>query len=182
MEDIIKMNIGLYYERVMGLFFGEKAYQCAGEEGNERARNERLNNVAKVMLKRIDKIDTTKRHKEKLLFGAEKFFEATKEKDISAKNLLYNLLWLCGGLLGFESNGRINAITHTLVYWQDKNQYVTSNIMEGNDGSQEYKDKKNIFSTRKKIINKLKEEGFTYFKIAIIFNTTEYQIKKIIKE
>jgi hypothetical protein len=143
----------------MGLFLGKNAYQCAGEEANEKARNERLNSVAKVILKR-----------------------ATKGKNISTKNLLYNLLWLCGGLLGFEFNGRINAITHSLFYWQNKNQYITSNIIEGNDDSQEYKDKKYIFNTRKKIINKLKEEGFTYFKIAIIFNTTEYQIKKIIKE
>ena len=176
------MSVGYYFEQVMGLFLGKKAYGCAGEEGNERARNERLNKVAKVIPKRIDKLDTTARHKEKLLLGAEKFFEATKGKDISTKNLLYNLLWLCGGLLGFEFNGRINAITHSLFYWQNKNQYITSNIIEGNDDSQEYEDKKYIFNTRKKIINKLKEEGFTYFKIAIIFNTTEYQIKKIIKE
>ena len=176
------MNADLYFERVMGLFLGKSAYQCAGEEANEKARNERLNNVAKVILKRINELDTTTRHKEKLLLGAEKFFEATKGKDISIKNLLYNLLWLCGGLLGFEFNGRIKEITHSLFYWQNKNQYTTSNIIEGNNGSQEYEDKKYIFNTRKKIINKLKEEGFTYFKIAIIFNTTEYQIKKIIKE
>jgi len=28
----------------------------------------------------------------------------------------------------------------------------------------------------------LKEEGLTYYKIALIFNTTEYQVKKLIKE
>lgn len=172
------MNIDLYFERVMGLFLGESAYQCAGEETNERARNERLNSVAKVILKRIDDLDTTTRHKNKLLSGAEKFFEATKGKDISTKNLLYVLLWFCGSLLGFESNGRVNAITHSLFYWQNKNQYVTSNIIEGNDDSQIHEDEKSIFNTRKKIIEKLKEEGFTCFKIAMIFNTTEYQIKK----
>ena len=177
---IINMNISLYFERVMGLFLGEKAYGCAGEEGNERARNERLNSVAKVILKRIDKLDTTTRHKEKLLLGAEKFFEATKGRNISTKNLLYNLLLLCGGLLGFEFNGRMNAITHSLVYWQNKDQYMTSNILKGNDDSQEYEDKKYISKTRIKIIKKLKEEGLTYYKIALIFNTTEYQIKKII--
>ena len=176
------MNTGLYFEHVMGLFLGKKAHGCAGEEANEKARNERLNSVAKVILKRIDKLDTTTRHKEKLLFGAEKFFNATKERNISTKDLLYNLLWLCGGLLGFEFNGRINAITHSLVYWQNNDQYMTSNILEGNDDSQEYEDKKYIFNKRKEIINKLKEEGFTYYKIAIIFDTTEYQIQKIIKE
>jgi len=176
------MSVGYYFEQVMGLFLGKKAYGCAGEEGNERARNERLNKVAKVILKRIDKLDTTARHKEKLLLGAEKFFEATKGKDISTKNLLYNLLWLCGGLLGFEFNGRINATTHSLLYWQNKGQYTTSNIIEGNNDSQEHEDKKYIFNKRKEIINKLKEEGFTYYKIAIIFDTTEYQIQKIIKE
>lgn len=175
------MNINLYFEHVMGLFLGKSAYQCAGEEANEKARNKRLNSAAKVILKRVDELDTTIRHKEKLLLGAEKFFEATKGKDTSTENLLYNLLWLCGGLLGFEFNGRINAVTHSLFYWQNKNQYITSNIIEGKDDSQEYEDKKYIFNTRKKIIKKLKEEGLTYYKIALIFNTTEYQIKKMIK-
>ena len=172
------MNDDLCFENVMGLFLGENAHQCASEEANEKARNKRLNSVAKVILKRIDEIDTTTRHKKKLLFAAEEFYDATKKGNISTKNLLYNLLWLCGGLLGFEFNGRTNAITHSLVYWQDKNQYMTSNILDGNDDSQEYEDKKNIFNTRIKIIKKLKEEGLTYYKIALIFNTTEYQIKK----
>jgi hypothetical protein len=174
------MKISLYFEHVMGLFLGKSAYQCAGVETNEKARNERLNNVAKVILKRVDAIDSTTRLKRKLLMGAENFFEATKGKDISTKNLLYVLLWFCGSLLGFESNGRVNAITHSVFYWQNRDQYITSNIIEGKDDMQECKDKKYIFDARKKTIEKLKKEGFTYFKIAMIFNTTEYQIKKII--
>jgi len=174
------MKISLYFEHVMSLFLGENAHQCAGEEANEKARNKRLNTVAKVMIKRVNTIDSDTRLKRKLLIGAEKFFEATKEKDISTKNLLYVLLWFCGSLLGFEYIGQTNAITHSLFYWQNKNQYITSDIIEGKDSMQEYEDKKNIFDARKKAIKNLKNEGFTYFKIAIIFNTTEYQIKKII--
>jgi len=45
------MNISLYYEGVMGLFLGKKAHhQCAGEEANEKARNKRLNAVARAFL------------------------------------------------------------------------------------------------------------------------------------
>lgn len=176
------MNISLYFERVMGLFLGKRAYGCACEETNEKVRNKRLNAVAKVILKRIDKIDSTTRLKRKLLLGAEDFFETTKGKDISTKNLLYALLWFCGSLLGFESNGRVNAITHSLFYWQNKNQYIMSNIIEGKDDMQECKDKKYIFNIRKKIVKNLKTEGLTYYKIALIFNTTEYQVKKMIKE
>jgi DNA-binding CsgD family transcriptional regulator len=47
---------------------------------------------------------------------------------------------------------------------------------------QEYKDKKYIFNIRKKIVKNFKAEGLTYYKIALIFNTTEYQVKKIINE
>ena len=179
---IADMKISLYFESTMGLFLGKKAYQCAGEEANEKARNKRLNAVAKVMLKRVDTIDSTTRLKRKLLIGAEDFFEATKEKDISTKKLLYILLRFCGSLLGFEYNGRISAITHSLFYWQNKNQYITSNIIEGKDVMQEYKDKKYIFNIRKKIVKNLKAEGLTYYKIALIFNTTEYQVKKMINE
>ncbi len=177
------MKISLYYEGVMGLFLGKKAHhKCAGEEANEKARNKRLNAVAKIILKRVDKIDSTTRLKRKLLMGAEDFFEATKEKNISTKKLLYVLLWFCGSLLGFEYNGRVSAITHSLFYWQNKNQYITSNIIEGKDDMQEYKDKKYIFNIRKKIVKNLKAEGLTYYKIALIFNTTEYQVKKMINE
>jgi len=166
----------------MGLFLGKRAYQCAGEEANEKARNKRLNSVAKLILKRVDAVDSTTRLKRKLLIGAEDFFEATKGRNISTKNLLYTLLWFCGSLLGFESNGRINAITHSIFYWQNKNQYITSNIIEGKDVMQEYKDKKYIFNIRKKIVKNLKAEGLTYYKIALIFNMTEYQVKKMINE
>ena len=176
------MNISLYYESVMGLFLGKRAHQCAGEEANEKARNKRLNAVAKLILKRVDAMDSTTRLKSKLLIGAEDFFEATKGRNISTKNLLYTLLWFCGSLLGFESNGRISAITHSLFYWQNKNQYITSNIIEGKDVMQEYNDKKYIFNIRKKIVKNLKAEGLTYYKIALIFNTTEYLVKKMINE
>ena len=177
------MNISLYYEGVMGLFLGKKAHhKCAGEEANEKARNKRLNAVARIILKRVDKIDSTTRLKRKLLMGAEDLFEATKKKNISTKKLLYVLLWFCGSLLGFEYNGRVSAITHSLFYWQNKNQYITSNIIEGKDDMQEYKDKKYIFNIRKKIVKNLKTEGLTYYKIALIFNTTEYQVKKMINE
>jgi len=166
----------------MGLFLGKKAYQCAGEETNEKARNKRLNSVAKLIIKRVDTIDSTIRLKRKLMVGAEKIFEATKGRDISTKKLLYTLIWFCGSLLGFESNGRINAITHSLFYWQNKNQYITSNIIEGKDDMQEYKDKKYVFNIRKKIVKDLKAEGLTYYKISLIFNTTEYQVRKIIND
>ena len=46
---------------------------------------------------------------------------------------------------------------------------------------QDFYDRKDAVSTRKSLIEQLKEEGFTDFKISLIMNTTEYQVKKIRK-
>jgi len=44
---------------------------------------------------------------------------------------------------------------------------------------QDYYDKKNTISTRKDIVNKLIKDGLSHFKIALVLNTTECQIKKL---
>ena len=46
---------------------------------------------------------------------------------------------------------------------------------------QDYYDQKDMVSTRKRIVKQLKEDGLSDFKIALILNTSEYQIKKLRK-
>ena len=46
---------------------------------------------------------------------------------------------------------------------------------------QDYYDKKDAVSARIKLAEQLKKEGLTDFKIALVLNTTEYQIKKMRK-
>jgi len=167
----------------MCLFLGNEACQCAGEEPNKKARNERLHDVAKVIFKRIESIDTTTKHKKQLLSIAESFLDDTKNKDISTDVLLYDMLRLCGLLLGFKYSGRTTAIIHSLFFWQNSDQYMTERIMEGEDDFKEKEsdDDAYIISKKYNFIKQLNKEGFTPFKIAMIFNTSENQIKKIIK-
>lgn len=73
-------NISLFYEGTMCLFLGNKAYQCAGEEPNKKARNERLHKVAKVICKRIADIDSSPTNKKRLLLNALDFLDDTKNK------------------------------------------------------------------------------------------------------
>lgn len=55
--------------------------------------------------------------------------------------------------------------------------------MEGvNDFEErEHKENKNIIDKKDSFIKQLKNEGVPPFKIACIFNTSEYRIKKILK-
>jgi hypothetical protein len=73
------------------------------------------------------------------------------------------------------------SILHTPFYYQEVDQYYTGQILNGEDTMQDFYDQKDAVSTQKRLIEQLKEEGFTDFKIALIINTTEYQVKKIRK-
>jgi len=46
---------------------------------------------------------------------------------------------------------------------------------------QDYYDKNNVIAERRKLIKELKKKNKTDFELSLIFNTTEYQIKKLIK-
>lgn len=170
---------GLFFERTMSLFFGDKAYNIASEESSIRYRKEWLGRAAKRIIKRVNELDTTTRHKQLLMVESEKFLAATKSRKPDPWNLVYRLLRLCGRLLGFDFYR--GSIVHTPVYHQTAGQHFTSIILAGGDAMQDYYDRKDAISIRKKVIENLKKEGFDHFKIALILNTTEYEVKKLSK-
>jgi len=169
----------LFFEYTMTLFFGNKADNCAGQERNEKHRKEWLQKTAKVIMNRVAKLDTTTRHLQILSANAEAFSKALKNHTLEPWNIIYILLRLCGVLLGFDC--RKGYILHNLIYHQTRNQYYTNNHLEGGDPLQYYYDEKDAISIRKEIVKKLKDKGLRDFKIALILNTTEYQVKKLKK-
>jgi len=167
------------FELTMRLFLGEKAYHIAGQESQDKSRREWFLKAAKKILKRIDDLESTNRHEQMLMSEAEQLIESLKGKIHNPWFIVYRLFRLCGRLLGFDFVK--GAIVHTPIYHQTENQYYTSEILTGGDVMQDYYDKKDTVSTRKRIADQLKKEGMTDFKIALVMNTTEYQIKKLRK-
>jgi len=163
----------------MRLLLGEKAYHIAGQEAHEKYRRDWLKKATKAILRAVDSIETTTRHKQMLITEVEKLIDSLKGKKPSPWAIIYCLFRLCGRLVGFDSLR--GSVLHTPFYYQEANQYYTEQILNGEDTMQDFYDRKDAVSTRKRLIEQLKEEGFTDCKISLILNTTEYQIKKIRK-
>jgi len=170
---------GMDFELSIRLFLGEKAYHSACTESHIKSKLKWLQKVAKRIIGRIDELDTTTRHKQMLASEAERFLEKVRSSKVSPWEVVYVLLRLCGRLLGFDYLR--GSIVHTPFYYQSCSQYYTSHILLGGDVMQDYYDQKDMVSNRKRIVKQLKEDGFSDFKIALILNTSEYQIKKLRK-
>jgi len=172
-------NRALDFEYMVRLFLGPKADHIASCETNERNRRSWLQKVIKRMLKQIDSIDTTTRHKQILLAEVDSLYRRMKSQIASPWDINYSLFRLCGLLLGFDSIRGV--VLHTPVYHQTKAQYYGENIMEGGDPLLNYYDEKDAIAIRKRLVDELKEKGLDDFKIALVLNITEYQVKKLRK-
>lgn len=106
---------GMDFETTVRLFLGDRAYQIAGGENDDKYTREWLLKVAKKMLRSIDVLESTTRHKQMLMTEAEKLIQSLKGKNRSPWTLVYCLFRLCGRLLGFDFQG---SIVHTPIYYQ----------------------------------------------------------------
>ena len=62
------MDISMAFERLMTQILGQKeAYQSAGQFANPTTRDDWFRKTFKLMLKEVDKIDTTSRQKQMLM-------------------------------------------------------------------------------------------------------------------
>ena len=173
-------NRALDFEYMVRMFLGDKAFHIAGSENNDTHRRSWLRKVIKRIIKRLDNIETTTRHKKMLLAVADSLHDILKSRKTSPWDVNYKLFRLCGLLLGFDSIKGV--VLFSPFFYQTKGQYYGSIMIKGGDPLQDYKDNKNAISIRKRLIRELKEEGLDDFKIALVFNISEYQVKKLLKD
>lgn len=178
-KRIRNLDYSMAFELAMMQFFGEKAHHIASYAGNKILTKKWLLKSVKRMMRNVDDIDTTVRHKESMFLSLEYLESAIKDWDIPEK-IIFDLFMLCSRFLGYDG---CKARCYTPVYWQTQDQYFTTTILQGRSAEEDYRgDKKNIISARKKLIENLKREGYNDFKISLILNTTEYEIKNLKKE
>lgn len=171
------MDAAMRFETTMRLLFGEKAYQIAGTEANPKHRREWLQRAVREILRVVNSLDTTPRHKQMLMAELEAISELLKGAKEASWDLVYRLFRLSFRLLGFDYVQ--GAKCHTPVYCQMPNQYFTSQLLGGGDPMQDYQDKKDAISVRKSIVKDLKAQGFDDFKISLVLNSTEHEVKKL---
>jgi hypothetical protein len=173
------VDVAMEFEMTMRLVLGEKAYHIADFQGSPGGRREWLTKVLRELTNDIDALDTTARHKQMLMGEVEAISTLLKDDDNPSWSLVYRFLRLASRLLGYDYVR--GAKCHSLAYWQTTGQNLNTVVFEGGDIMQDHYDKKNAIAIRRSVVDNLKAQGFNDYKIALVLNTTEYQVKKLRK-
>lgn len=174
------MELELLFEYTIRAFLGDKAYHIAGSVHSEKERKEWYRKATKEIIKKIEGIETSVKHKEHLAYCSETILDALKERDFNETKFSVLLLRLISALLG--CSGVKGRTTRTPCYFQTHGQHYTEVTMDGGDAMQDYYDSQNSIAIKKRLIQQLKDEGMSDFKISSVLNISEYQIKKLRKE
>lgn len=167
------------FEIGMRLFFGDPAYHIASGAWDEKYVKRWLNRCIKRIYQDVNKLDTTLRHKEMLELELDKI-KRDLSKNGNLWDIIINLFRLVGRLLGYDG---VEGLKYsTLTYFQTKEQGFLNALIGGKDWREYEKHKRALFAKRAKMIKELKNGNYSDFEISIILNTTEYQIKKTLKE
>ena len=171
------MDTAMHFELTMRLLFGEKAYQIAGSEAHHAHRREWLRKAVRKLLRVVNTLDTTLRHKQALMAELDAIAPLLKGAKEPSWDLVYRMLSLSSKLLGFDYVRGEKC--HTPVYFQTPGQYYTAHILNGGDAMQAYYDRKDAVSVKRLVVEDLKAKGFDHFKISLVLNTTEYEVKQL---
>jgi hypothetical protein len=150
----------MLFETTMRLFLGDDAYQIAGQVYNEKYRKEWYRKSLKKVIKTVQEIDTTTKHRESIAYFSERALEALAERHFNETKLSLYLLCLVGSLLGFVATGT------TPIYLRTFHTEAASNGADVIELMQDYD--RNSVSVRKRIINQLREEGLNDFQTALV--------------
>lgn len=166
----------MLFENTLRRFFGDKARGFEGWANNKQERKKEFLKIVKLLIGIIDKIEAPTRQKKILMFQLEKLEECIKKQN-EDNFIVLILLNFIGIIFGYTSGKRY----YDLCYFQSENQYYSEKVSIENDlESYLEKDRKDIISIREDIIIDLKSRGYDSFKISVIFNISEYEVKKIL--
>ena len=174
------------FEIAMRRIHGEVAYHIADSFFNDKTVRKWYRRCVPILRKRINVLDTTIKHKDLMMGALERLDQHLKlKKGGTDKQIVVDCLLLIGLLLGYgDLNGHI---TNESFYWQYFNQYLRTHpdYTQGEVGNLydlRKKEELNVISGRLEAYKFLNERGLNDVQIAQVFNTTEYQIKKLKKQ
>lgn len=176
MRKAITMDRGMQFEITMRILFGDKAYQIAGTDANPKHRREWLQKATHKMLRLVNTLDTTPRHKAMLMAELEAVYQVLKGTPEPSWEIVYRLFRLCMRLFGFDHFG---VRCHMPAYWQTPAHRHTERIFHGGDPMREYQEGKDAISIQRDIVEELRRKGLDDFKISLVLNTSEYAIKQL---
>jgi DNA-binding CsgD family transcriptional regulator len=174
MDTCKDAHFPMLFEITMQMFFGQDVCNIASQVGNEKHRKEWYRKVLRKIIKETQKIDTSTNHKESIAHWSESALKVLSERHFNETKFCLYLLGLVGSLLGFVAAGTAPVYLRT---------FSTEAMSRGIDMTELMRDyNNNSITVRRRIINQLKEEGLDDFQIALVLNTSEYQVKKLRKQ
>ena len=165
------------FEMTFRLLFGDRAKYIEGQQLNTKSRSRWLRKALDKIEQELNSLDTTERHKQMLLGEIEATRDAVASKSDSAWPVVYSLIRLVCRLLGYDFVRP--AKCHTATYWQSVGQHLNTVVFQGGDVMQDYYDKKNAMAVRRQVVAHLKAQRLSDYRIALVLNTTEYEVKKL---
>lgn len=174
------MNPGLemLFETTIRSFLGDRAFHIAGQAHTEKLRRMWYRKVLKKVVREMQEVDSRTLHKEELVKWSEMALASLNERRLDEVRFTLCLLRLVGSLLGFV--GLKPYRIATLAYFQTQSQELTEQIVRRDGDVEDYH--QSTLSIRRNLIGQLKDEGRTYFEIALVLNTSEYHVKKLWKQ
>ena len=167
----------MQFEHTLMLFFGSKAYQTAGQAATPTSCRYWLRRVLKRLIRDVDKIETTPRHKQLLMQNVEAAHNTIESSNEPTWKFVYHLITLIGRLLGYDYQR--GGKCHTLSYWQTYGQNYSAVIQSGGDVLQDYYDELDTVKIRQDVVRSLKKSCLSDFKIALVLHTTEHEVQQL---
>jgi hypothetical protein len=171
------MDMGKYFENTIRVLLGDKADNYACSENNPKHRSKWLQEAICKITRDVNELDTNPSHKKLMMNQLDEISQLLIGIQEPSWELIYRFLRLVSMLLGYEKIGRGKCYSH--VYWQTPEQCYFANICNGGDVRQHNIDKQDAISIRQSIVGDLKSKGHNDFKISLVLNTTEKEVKQL---
>lgn len=174
------LGFPMLFEESIRSILGDRALQIADQAEDQGCRKHWYRKVLRKTVRMMKNIESNTTHERALAHWSELALDSLNHRRFNEVAFTNCILGVMGAMLGFV--GLKGYCITTPVYFQTKNQrFADSLIAYGVDTS--YWDELNSSeSIRKRLIGQLKDEGKTYYEIALVMNITEYKVKKYVKE
>src|SRR5260221_8765893 len=173
------VDYSMDFEFAMRQFFGDKAYSTASGAFSLKFVKPWLLRATRKMMKDVEALDSTARHKEMLMSSLERIRESIKNNK-NEWEIIFHLFFLCSRFLGYDWIQ--GARYHIPFYSQTKSQYYWSkrnNSKKFDPLIERQKDEINVIRKQKEIIEQLNSEGYDDFHVSLILGMSEYQVKQV---
>jgi hypothetical protein len=167
----------MLFEHTLRLFFGDEAAHTTEKAHSPSSRRYWLRKVCRLVLTRIDGLNTTPRLKESLLSTVEYASEEIHADDQPTWRLVFRLFALSGKLLGYRTHK--GALLDLVPAWENEAQSVTEKMLRGGRRSRRDDDNKGATVVRRQIVRVLKRQGLSDSKIAEALRTSRYEVQQL---